>query len=71
MWLAFRMSGFGGLAVPEPVTGRWGRFLEIPRDGGFALALEGRDGTLHDTREACAAECDRLNTGNPFAGGNS
>lgn len=61
-WLAFRMSGFGGLVVPERVAwqrrGGW-----MVTDGGHYRRV-GRDGSLHKTYQDCVKACNEANRNN-------
>lgn len=72
MWLAYRMSGFGGLAVCEPVhwitmthphlvfRGWW-----VKCECGW-LARNVKTGELFATEADCQYRCDWLNRGNKF-----
>lgn len=60
-WLAYRMSGFDGLRVVEPVVNvGGGLYAYWHADTWFMIRTE-RDGTIHDTKDAAAEECRRLN----------
>lgn len=69
MWLAFRMSGFGGLVVPEQVAFAKGNAVWVQLDNQrdtFMLRLVPQDGELCQTYEECVAKCKAANAGNPF-----
>jgi hypothetical protein len=69
-WMAYKMSGFGGLFVPELVTHHdaAGGVVMCPL-GDFcpntwSVRMIPEDGVLFDTRDECVGHCDAANSGN-------
>lgn len=63
-WFAFRMSGFGGLWVPEQVGG-WPTSSHLYRlpvvANTYNIRREGIDGFLCEDEESCERWCDHMN----------
>lgn len=74
-WLAFRMSGFGGLVVPEKVAwqgsfvwvftadGQYRKTRGVVTSGGHCRNV-GIDGSLHKTYKDCVKACNEANRNN-------
>jgi hypothetical protein len=63
MWLAFKMSGFGGLVVPEKGYHEDGMFkVPLNYDSNTIMCrCVPEDGVVFDTYEECVEHCDRMN----------
>lgn len=64
-YLAFHMSGFGGLFVPERVIHFATGVVITAAINGFHVRIVSV-GDVFDSRDECLDECDRRNVGNPF-----
>lgn len=69
-WLAFRMSGFCGLYVPEKVyeyTNHPGAYAwECSSEGNSYLLRTESDGKIFTNEQQCIDYCKETNEKNPF-----